>query len=225
MATLSKTSSTTSSVTITCSGLDANHSRVRNFVWQIYLNGTLINEIDQTMNPGGTSKSVTFTALSSGTTYSVLCGIYDDAAHDYKQLALLNCTAKTDSPQPGPDPDPPTTTVRCTVFRILDDVMSGSFGPYTMTPGNTYNIINYIPTYDSTSYELDHIVVDGTTLITATFTAPSSNFNIGVHFHSINDSNAWIWNGSTWVKAVPYIWNGSTWVKAKANIYNNGWKS
>lgn len=32
-------------------------------------------------------------------------------------------------------------------------------------------------------------------------------------------SNSYIWNGSSWVVAVPYIWNGSSWIVASSKIY------
>ncbi len=222
MPTLSQTARTTSSVTVTCSGLDGNHARTRNFVWQIYRSGTMLEEIDRSMAPGGTSQSVTFYGLSSGTTYSILCGIYDDAAHNYNELATLSCTASTSSP----DPDPPQpTTVNCNVIRLLDGVWSGTYGPYTMTPGNTYNILSYMPPYDGDTYQLTRVVVDGEDLHTATFTAPDTNFNIAYWFTAIDQGNAWIWHGGEWVRATPYIWNGSNWEEARANIYDGGWKS
>lgn len=37
------------------------------------------------------------------------------------------------------------------------------------------------------------------------------------------ESNNYIWNGSSWVVAVPYIWNGSSWVLTSPKIYPNAW--
>jgi hypothetical protein len=37
------------------------------------------------------------------------------------------------------------------------------------------------------------------------------------------ESNTYIWNGSSWVVAVPYIWNGSSWILASSKIYPNAW--
>lgn len=36
-------------------------------------------------------------------------------------------------------------------------------------------------------------------------------------------SNTYIWNGSSWIVAVPYIWNGSSWVLTSPKIYPNAW--
>lgn len=38
-------------------------------------------------------------------------------------------------------------------------------------------------------------------------------------------SKVWIYNGSSWVKAIPWVYSGSSWKKATAWVYNNnGWK-
>ena len=40
---------------------------------------------------------------------------------------------------------------------------------------------------------------------------------------SLNLTNVYIYNGSSWVSAQPYIWNGSSWVLAQPYIYSGGW--
>ena len=291
MATLTQTGQTSSSVTVTCSGLDPAHARTRYFWWQIYLNGTKIAEYGDSLAPYSSSHTGSFSGLSASTTYGIKCGIYNDASYT-ELLALLECSASTSAP--------PSTDVNCYVVRWYDSTQDQVFGPYSMTAGGTYSVSTYMPSYDSASYELDSIKINGITDVTgATFTAPSSNFSLDFYFKSkpkvqgtirrlyngtvtaeygplnfvvgstfvvedwmppyasqytldhvekdgvritaasftvpnanfvvdyffVSSTNAYIYNGSTWVPATPYIWNGSEWAPAKANIYSGGWQS
>lgn len=97
MAYLEQTGSTDSSVTITCEGLEAGHGRTRYFWWQLWRNGAVEQEHGDEMAPGGTSHATTFSGLPAGTTYSVLCGIYDDPQYQTR-FALLSGSASTTSP-------------------------------------------------------------------------------------------------------------------------------
>ena len=79
-----------------------------------------------------------------------------------------------------------------------------------------------MPPYAS-QYTLDHVEKDGVRITAASFTVPNANFVVDYFF--VSSTNAYIYNGSTWVPATPYIWNGSEWAPAKANIYSGGWQS
>lgn len=37
------------------------------------------------------------------------------------------------------------------------------------------------------------------------------------------DSETYIWNGSSWITAIPYIWNGISWIVASSKIYPDTW--
>ena len=162
MATLSQTGSTTSSVTLTVSGLDSAHSRTRYFWWQLYYGGSVVSEHGTSMAPGGTSHSTSFTGLSGGTTYSVQVGIYDDSSYQ-TLLALLSGTATTDTPD-----------VTCYVVKYYDGTSQGVYTTYTLTPGTTAYASTYKPS-TPTGYTYQYCMLNGLTQVSS-FTVPSSDF-------------------------------------------------
>lgn len=185
MATLTQTGQTTSSVTVTCSGLDPNHRFTRYFWWQIYLNGTKIAEYGDSLAPYSSSHTGSFSGLTASTAYTVQCGIYNDSAYT-ELLALLSCQADTSA---APTP----ATVNCYAVRWYDGTQDQVFGPYSMTPGSTYFVSTYMPSYDSTRYELDSVMLNGVTPVTgAAFIAPSSNFSLDFYFVSKQKVNGTI---------------------------------
>lgn len=72
-------------------------------------------------------------------------------------------------------------------------------------------------------YELDQFTINGVSYdqspqtITVGVDYPG---NITVVITLKNAGVVWIWNGTAWVKYIPYIWNGSAWVKYIPYIWN-----
>lgn len=83
------------------------------------------------------------------------------------------------------------------------DVVNGTFtithsgGKASFTISGAMNLINTTPTYSKSS----------------AFSLPDLGGTVKV------------WNGSSWVDAVPYVWNGSNWVIAVPYVWNGSqWK-
>lgn len=177
MASLSQTGSTTSSVTITCSGLDSSHSRTRYFWWQLYENGSVVSEHGSTMAPGGTTHSTSFTGLDPGTTYGVLCGIYDDSAHS-DLLALLSGSATTDAPTP--------TTITASIYNIYGQGTPQQVTTRTLSVGSQYTPSWYVPTHTA-GYDLTQIYTTAggwTDVTSGSFTVPAYDISIYYYFET-----------------------------------------
>ena len=72
---------------LTVTGLDPSHAYTRNYVWQAYLNGSIVKEGTTSTPPYSSSASYYMSGLTNGLTYVIQAGIYSE---DWsQQFALL----------------------------------------------------------------------------------------------------------------------------------------
>lgn len=137
-----------------------------------------------------------------------------------------------------------------TITNYTYQYISPNPGQHTVTGNESYNVFyaHVACTYNCYDEESNELIAIRKVNITvgAQFT-PSAHVPTidGYSYHYISSdpgqhtvvgdeqytvyytpsSSVWIYNGTTWVKAIPWIYNGSEWKRATAWIYNgSNWK-
>lgn len=84
----------------------------------------------------------------------------------------------------------------------------------------TFSTASYVAP-GATIYITVYFIISAMTVVIAYYRGNSSSYGGTVSSAGLVK----IWNGSTWVNAIPYIYNGSTWVQAIPYVYNGSeWK-
>ena len=151
MATVSKVSSTTSSITVKVSGFSTSYSYTRTVYAQAYLNGTKVSETQQDVSPGSSSTSnMKISGLSSGTEYNIQIYCY---LPDQGQTVYLTSADYSTS---MPSPSAYFSSITATKNTLTVSVPKDSNYRYVQLSwkkhsSSSYSSSNYYPS--STSYQ------------------------------------------------------------------------
>lgn len=82
------------------SGFVASYAFTRNIVWQAYLNGTMVVNVNTTAPPYSSGAEYVMTGLINGQTYYIQVGVYSEDWQE--QFALLYGSGTPSEPTPPP---------------------------------------------------------------------------------------------------------------------------
>ena len=229
--------STSTDLTIQCSGLDTLSANAKELDWECWNGSTLVSSKVTYVSGSSTDGYCSFSGLTPSTTYSIHCDVFDQSP-----------TVFLDDADNSFSTDAIPTTFACTITALSSTTVSVSA---IFQNGSETNHRRFIRVeIGSQTVDIDANEQGGTD---NTFAGTISGLTDGQtyswvctlgyrggggdsdkHLSSYTDSGTvvmpqgttvYIWDGTAWKPATPYIWDGTAWQPATAYIWDGtGWK-